>query len=463
MRTQRRPLWSSLRGRLPATAVPLAALILAPLAILEALPTAATARTWYIAADGTGDAPTIQAGIDSAAVGDTVLVGPGTYHENILFRGRDIVLKSETGPETTIIQGSPTVRPTGLKAKAIRLGPDAEGNDRWLGPEAYLGTVVTMENGETRATVLEGFTITGGGHGVVVIRASPIVRGNIVTGNSTVAGGGEGTGILAAGSGTETGPLVIGNTVFDNQAYLVGGGIEGAYMIIDFENNDVFNNIVTHGDGGGVMCTGCKLGSVVSGNRIHGNFAADKGGGIYVEGNEADDFVTIKGNLIWSNGAGGRANKGVAGGGICLALANASVRNNTVVQCAAVGHVNDYGGGIGLWLQGTMVVEDNIIAYSSDGGGIECYGGTTALIRNNLAWQNEGGDGAGECPEWWQSNGNLVADPAFCDTTSGGWSVAANSPALTDPNGPMGAISEPGCQGTAVRPITWGRLKALYR
>ena len=37
----------------------------------------ADSKTWNIQEDGSGDAPTVQAGIDSAAAGDTVLVHPG--------------------------------------------------------------------------------------------------------------------------------------------------------------------------------------------------------------------------------------------------------------------------------------------------------------------------------------------------------------------------------------------------
>ena len=36
-------------------------------------------RTWSVNAEGTGDAPSIQAAIDSCAAGDTVLAAPGTY------------------------------------------------------------------------------------------------------------------------------------------------------------------------------------------------------------------------------------------------------------------------------------------------------------------------------------------------------------------------------------------------
>ena len=41
------------------------------------------------------DYPTIQEAINAAVNGDTVLVSPGTYVENINFRGRNIVVASE--------------------------------------------------------------------------------------------------------------------------------------------------------------------------------------------------------------------------------------------------------------------------------------------------------------------------------------------------------------------------------
>ncbi len=44
------------------------------------------------------DQSTIQAGINAAANGDTVLVAPGTYNEQFNFNGKSIVVRSEDGP-----------------------------------------------------------------------------------------------------------------------------------------------------------------------------------------------------------------------------------------------------------------------------------------------------------------------------------------------------------------------------
>ncbi len=48
---------------------------------------------------------TIQAGIDAAASGDTVLVAPGVYVENIDYKGKAIRLRSSGGPDFTTLTG----------------------------------------------------------------------------------------------------------------------------------------------------------------------------------------------------------------------------------------------------------------------------------------------------------------------------------------------------------------------
>ena len=77
----------------------------------------ASGRTWRVRVDGSGDAPTIQAAIDSVTAGDSVLVAPGTYTWSNqgtaseygmihVVRGKnDFVLSSEAGAAATVLDG----------------------------------------------------------------------------------------------------------------------------------------------------------------------------------------------------------------------------------------------------------------------------------------------------------------------------------------------------------------------
>ena len=48
----------------------------------------------------------IEEGIAAADDGDTVLVGEGTYVENIIVDGLSVTLRSVSGPASTVIDGS---------------------------------------------------------------------------------------------------------------------------------------------------------------------------------------------------------------------------------------------------------------------------------------------------------------------------------------------------------------------
>jgi hypothetical protein len=88
----------------------------------------ATTHTYYVP----DDYPTIQQAIDASQYGYTIIVRAGTYTENVDFDGKAVTLRSEDGPENTVIDGNQVM------------------------------SVVRFLNGEGPDSVLEGFTITNG-------------------------------------------------------------------------------------------------------------------------------------------------------------------------------------------------------------------------------------------------------------------------------------------------------------
>ena len=61
------------------------------------------------------------------------------------------------------------------------------------------------------------------------------------------------------------------------------------------------------------------------------------------------------------------------------------------------------------------------------------------------------------------TNGNLKADPLFCET--GGLDLSGESPCAPGNSGECGLIGALGvaCGTVAVTPTTWGQVKAAYR
>ncbi len=188
----------------------------------------ASARVWQISPDGTGDAPTIKAGIDSAANGDILLLADGVFtgsgNVNISFNGKAIVISSASGNpfDCTI---------------------DCQGN----GSNYNRGFLFYSSEGP--GSVLEGVTVANGygyeGGGIWCWRASPTIYNCIIAGNvATHAGGG-----LYCGGGSQ--PVITNVTFFEN-ASVTGGSV----YAIDDSDVEVRNSIISYTVSGAAVSVG---------------------------------------------------------------------------------------------------------------------------------------------------------------------------------------------------------------
>jgi len=216
------------------------------------------------------DQVNIQGGINAAVNGDTVLVQPGTYVENINFNGKNIVVGS-----LTLTTGD-----TSFISETVIHGDTL---NSWL----FSGNVVNFSNGEDSTTVLCGFTIRNG----YVI--------------------GDGGGIHVSGSSPHLSHLLVKNNTarFTGVWYFGGNGggicLEGSNAIL--ENVSVKNNLAIgwDGSGGGGISIGNSSPILVN-VKVIGNTHGTRGGGIYCsESNPKLSNVTVTENFVrYSEGGG---------------------------------------------------------------------------------------------------------------------------------------------------------------
>ncbi len=216
------------------------------------------------------DSPSIQEGIEAATDGDTVLVAPGLYRENIDFLGKAVTVTSEGGPFVTTIHGG------------------------------RQGSVVSFQTGEGPASVLEGFTLTGGsgtgtdpycyGGGVYCYFASPTIAGNVIRNNSVSYHGG---GIYCLSSGEH---LIRGNVIEDNRAE------NGAAIYCSASSHPMISGNLVRGNsaenGGGIYCN-WESNPLISNNTFTGNHAGYGGGAIHCFGSSP----VVQNSILWDNEA----------------------------------------------------------------------------------------------------------------------------------------------------------------
>jgi parallel beta-helix repeat protein/predicted outer membrane repeat protein len=362
---------------------------------------------------------TISAGIAASQNGDTVLVASGTYtgdgNRDLDFEGKQIIVKSESGPNITIIDCGGTIE--------------------------FPHRGFNFCSSETANSMVDGFTIQGGcsngdGGAIYCTQASPIIQNCVITGNT--AHSGNGGGIACTSSGR---PLIRNCEISYNHAttseymWVCGGGVYVTGQVnASFEDCQITGNYIdapmgpTNGggafcgnhasvmfnncsirvnnsfnDGGAICCQDTAVVTVLN-CILEDNFAIADGGAI---------SVSMLGKVIVSNSDLRRNHTGGGwGGGINVNHAIGLIDNSIFEG----NYTHIYGGGImaagsrlavsgctftadtaliggGIHLRDTCSAEINLCSFINDfgmdqGGGLYCEM-TNAAIDSCLFNDNE--------------------------------------------------------------------------
>jgi len=424
--------------------------------------------------DGSGDAPTVQAGLDSAQAGDDVLLGAGTYTwtsesasgQSMIRMKRDVTLHSEAGAAATVLDaeqrgrvvecvdvGSARIEGLTITGGQLNVGFSTGGGINSTGDsQLAISSCVIQRN--------DAFGDQANGGGIYCVGGSVVgceILDNRAEGEHGNAGG------IACRNTLVSDCTIRGNRSRGGDGYSDAGGISAiGGMIVDSRiEANVNAGSYFGGSGGGIsLGAGTLLRCVIIGNRLQGQ-RSTYGGGLYCSGSTITDCVFLANYVI-----GYGFPTSFWGGGAIASRSDS--QPNTISGCTIAGNVAEQSFAIGIAPVGGLALESGgtvsrtIIASNT---GAACYGAA------NFDCMNLHGNSGGDALCGTDNGGNFSADPQFCATdpaVSFNVTIQSDSPCAPS-NHPSGnacgliGAGSIGCDTIAVEQRTWSGVKNLYR
>lgn len=300
------------------------------------------------------DCRTIQDGINMAINGDTVLVSPGRYIENIDFQGKGITVGSlmlitddEAYIDSTIIDGD------------------------------SVDCVVAFNNAEPREAVLRGFTITRGiqdfGGGIdIQTNAAPQLLDLKVIGNYARQ---IGAGIYCT---WDSQPLVRNVEITENHSDMDGGGFGSAHEALPLLQNVNITGNYAGRNGGGVFLGHGAGDAIMENCVINRNRAEGDGGGIAIYESDNTRLTNV---TILFNGS-------ELSGGVFVDYAD------PYFEYCFIGLNNNRG--VTCWYDSRPTLKNCILRKNSgdEGAGIYCYDDSEIILDRTVIYEHNGAYGS---------------------------------------------------------------------
>ncbi len=191
----------------------------------------ATALTWKVAPDGSGDYPSIQETIDHARDGDTITIQAGRYHEDVTVHSKERLKIIGEGREQVVIAGLNRVGTLHI-GKWPYGATDVEISGMTI--EQHGGLGVGIFNGE--GVILKDLHVNG------LIFGQQVRDVRI---EDCVVGGSETTGLAFADSHIR----LTGNVIHDNDHGVSVGGISTVHMERNVITRSLFEAVLVTDSG----------------------------------------------------------------------------------------------------------------------------------------------------------------------------------------------------------------------